>query len=403
MISRPHQILAELPPNREVAEWIDSCDQLARYCRCWLESSALGVDTEFVRERTFYPDLGLIQISDGQRCFLLDPIALSDLEPLRDVLEAPHIVKVFHSCAEDMEVLYHRFGCFPRPIFDTQIAASLVGIGHSLGYARMVKRLFSVEIPKGQTRSNWLRRPLSEAQKNYAASDVAYLPPSFRYLRDTLFERKRDAWASEEFERLADIDRFLPDPDQAYLKIRASKSLNRRELGHLRALCAWREREARDRNVPRNFILKESALVKLARRPAMHPERLATAGLTASEIRRYGSKLCHIGRKARGLAPTELPPASDLRINISGYQHEVDQLMFEVRQIADEIDVAPELLATRRAIETLVRRIVAGKKPPLPESLRGWRQEILERRLFALFEPSAGQGRRMKKTEGDRA
>ena len=378
----------------ETAQWIETPRELEAACEYWLGEPALGLDTEFVRERTFYPALGLIQVADSRGCFLLDPISLPHLEPLRAVLQAPSVVKVFHSCGEDLEVLYHLFETFPEPLFDTQIAASLSGVGHSLGYSRLVEVLFGVEIPKGETRTDWLRRPLTEAQKTYATLDVAYLLPAYRELRARLGAAGREEWAREEVSRLADAERFLPDPDRAYSRLRGARALRRRELAHLQALCAWREREARKRDLPRSFVLRDSALLRLAQRPTTSLKRLqALPELRRAEIRRYGTRLQGIARQVAELRPEELPAPAGPGADLSAYRREVDRLRLEVRRTAEELGIAPELLATRRAVESIVRRFVSGKVPTMPPELEGWRRTVLEERLLGLLRPESAQRR----------
>ncbi len=381
---------------------IDTAPELAETCRRWRRLPAIGVDTEFVRERTFYPGLGLIQVADDDSCTLVDPLAITDLEPLRGVLEDPAVTKVFHSCGEDLEVLHHRFGEFPQAVFDTQVAAAFAGWGPSLGYGRLVSTMFGVELPKGHTRTNWLRRPLSGEQLTYAALDVAYLLPAHERLRDELRrlsadgEREgREAWAREDLERLFDSERFLPDPEDAYLRIGAWRSLAPRKLAALKNLAAWREQQARRRDLPRNFVLHEKTLVDVARRmPGTRNALRAIDSLHPREIQRYGQTLIRIVRQALELPDEELPQPRrgfDLR----PYRRRIQRLRQLAGELAEELSLPIELIATRKTIEELVRRAAAGKQPALPKELRGWRRErVGERLLAALGEHRQRSGRR---------
>ena len=367
-------------PDRDGVQLIATANELARACEHWRRAPVLGTDTEFVRERTFYPGLGLIQMSDGESCSLIDPLAIEDLEPLRAVFADPGVLKVFHSCTEDLEVLYHRFGEFPQPVFDTQIAASLAGVGHSMGYAGLVDALFGHQIAKGETRTNWLRRPLTESQLEYAALDVKYLVPAFELLRGRLTELGRMSWVRQEISKLSDARRFLPDPEQAYLRIRQSRSLSLPELARLRSLCSWREKEARRRNLPRNFVVRESVLVQLAKQPASSREALARVReLGATELRRYGEVLLRISRKKLDF---EGLPRRERVVDLTAHRREVNLLRQEVREIAGKLGVAPELLATRKTIENLMGRILSGKQPVLPEELRDWREDVVGKPLL---------------------
>ncbi len=374
--------MSQQPEIQVETRLVDHPKLLAEACERWRQLEEIGIDTEFVRERTFYPGLGLVQIADGEASHLVDTVAIEDLEPLAAILRDPEVVKVFHSCGEDLEVLYHRFGEFPQGVFDTQIAATLAGWGGFLGYGRLVSALFDVELPKDKTRTNWLRRPLSEAQKTYAALDAAYLLPAYRQLRAELRRLGREDWARQELERLFDAERFLPDPEAAYLRLGASRSLAPRRLALLRSLAAWREEQARRRDLPRNFVLREKALVDVARRaPSTIKALHAIDSLHHRDVRRYGQTLILLARRALELPPERLPaarPAFDLR----PYRRHVQRLRELAGEIAGELSLPPELVATRRTVEALVRRVATGEQQPLPEELRGWRREIVGQRLL---------------------
>ncbi len=364
---------------------IETPEHLAEACEQWRRLEVVAIDTEFVRERTFYPALGLIQVADGVANYLVDAVAIEDLEPLAAILRDPAVTKVFHSCGEDLEVLYHRFGQFPRAVFDTQIAAAMTGWGASLGYGRLVSALFEVELPKDKTRTNWLRRPLSEAQKTYAALDVAYLIPACRRLRGELRRLGREDWVRQEIEALFDAERFLPDPENAYLRLGASRSLAPRPLALLRRLATWREEEARRRDLPRNFVVREKALIEVARRAPRTTNALrAIESLHPREIQRHGQTLLRFVRGALELSPEKLPqprPALDLR----PYRRQVEQLRKLSSELAEDLSLPRELVASRKTIEKLVRRVVAGKEPALPRELRGWRRDAIGERLLEVL------------------
>lgn len=373
------------PPAMAPPAYVDTPGALADACERWRHVEVLGVDTEFVRERTFYPGLGLIQVSDGDATALVDPVALDDLGPLERLFADEGIVKVLHSCSEDMEVFYHRFGALPRPIFDTQVAAALLGLGYSLGYSALVDALFGVEIPKHQTRTNWLRRPLTADQKRYAALDVAHLLPCFDVLCEGLRRTGRDPWAAEEFAQLLDVGRFDVDPRTVYHGIRRTRGLDRRQLAVLRELAAWREEEARRRDLPRNFVLREAVLPDLARRPPRTPKELAAVdGLRPEDVRRYGRAVLEAIGRARDLPDDELPERPPRPVDLTPYTKEVEAMRRAVAATADELGLPPELLATRRTVEKTARRVLKGKERPLPRELRGWRRAVVGERLLEL-------------------
>lgn len=371
--------------------FIDDDRTLEERCRRWGAAEALGVDTEFVRERTFYPALGLIQISDGRENALVDPLRLTRLDPLRRLFADQRIVKVFHSCGEDLEVLHQQFGELPSPIFDTQVAAAFVGLGFSVGLGNLIRTLFEVDLPEAATRTNWLRRPLTASQKEYAAFDVAYLLPIYDVLRDRLRASGREAWAEEELAALGDTERFDTDLDEAYFKLRRSRGLDRRQLGVLRELAVWREKEARSRNLPRNFVLRQAMLPELARRvPRSLRDLRQVRGLKPEESRRHGRALLHTIRGALELPEEELPEPPSRLADLTPFRREIGRMREAVAETAAQLDLPAELLATRRTVEGLVRRVVTGREPPLPKELRGWRRRVIGDRLLELAAPLAG-------------
>jgi len=374
----PHQPVLSAAPRL-----IDSASRLRQACERWRQAPALGLDTEFVRERTFYPALGLIQVSDGSENHLVDPLAIADLAPLEGVLQHPRVVKILHSPSEDLEVFFHRFGELPRPIFDTQIAAALVGLGFGVGYRHLVRELLAVELPKDETRTDWLRRPLRPAQQEYAALDVAYLPAIHELLGEQLRRLGRESWAREEFEGLADTRRFLPEPATIYLKIRQARSLARHQLAVLRDLGSWREIEARRRNLPRNFVIREAALVALARqRPRSLQALSAIPALHPMDIRRHGQTLLNLIERVDQLPPEALPPPLERPVDLSPYRGAIERLRKEVAAVAAELGIPAELLASRKTVEDLVRDVLTGVEPSESAALDGWRWQALGDRLL---------------------
>ena len=377
---------AGLPAVAEPTVFVESLSELELASSVWLEKKAIAVDTEFVRERTFYPQLGLIQIFDGDKIYLVDPVAIKDLTPVERVLCSPDVVKVFHSCGEDLEVLYHQTGQFPQPIFDTQIGAALCGIGPSLGYGALVRELFSLELEKGQTRTNWIRRPLTPEQIHYAAQDVAYLLAAYANLSEQLQALGRETWVVEETEQLFDAERFSPQPELFYLRIPQARSMSRRELAALKLLFAWREKEARRRDLPRNFVVGQATLPLIAkRRPRNLKELGSIQGLRPQELRRYGQVLLDLLRVAAALKPDELPPKLEQPLNLTSHKGKISRLRKAVADRAHEFGIAPELLASKKTVVSVVHRALTGEKPPLPEALRGWRREVVGDHLLELL------------------
>jgi ribonuclease D len=361
------------PPVR-----LESGAALAAAARRWLAAPVVALDTEFVRERTFFPRLGLIQVADGEATWLLDPLAVGDLGPLAELCSAAGTLKVLHSASEDVEVFYRALGAVPAPLFDTQVAAGLGGIGVSLGYQRLVAALLGIELPKGETRTDWLARPLSAAQLAYAAEDVAFLLPLYERLRRELVALDRLDWALEDSAALLDTARFEVDPQAAWRRVRGAGRLDRRQLGVLRALAAWRDGEARRRDLPRGFVLRDEALLALAaRQPATAEELRRLPGLEPQQAARDGAAWLDLIRDAVELDAGELPPSPWRPPSPAAARQLEQRLRAVVRERAAALGLPPELLAPRRALEAVLRSALGDSEPRLPRELGGWRQEVV--------------------------
>lgn len=383
---RPRSRSSGPPTETPPFALVETTDDLARRCAAWLEGPVVALDTEFVRERTFYAQLGLIQIAAEKDLCLVDALRVEDLSPLDELLTSSATLKVVHSGGEDLEVLHQQFGVFPDPLFDTQIAATLSGYGGSLSYQKLVHSLFRLDLPKGETRSDWLRRPLRPAQLEYAILDVAYLLPAYRLLARRLDELGRREWAEEEFTRLVSSARLRSDPDYSFRRLSGGAKHSRRDRELLRQLCSWREDEARRRDLPRGFVVPDRALMQLVRRRPRTAEQLAQIqGIKAAERTRSGGEILRRIKGVLALPESSLPSAEQEAAagGGQGLRARVDILRAEVQRIADELDLPPEFLARRRLVEELVRNVRSGRDEPLPEELRGWRREVIGERLLA--------------------
>jgi ribonuclease D len=357
---------------------LESDAALAAAAARWLAAPVLGLDTEFVRERTFFPRLGLIQVTDGAAVYLLDPLAVRDLAPLREVCAAAGTLKVLHSASEDVEVFHRAVGAVPSPMFDTQVAAGLAGIGASLSYQRLVAALLNIDLPKGETRTDWLARPLSTAQISYAAEDVACLLPLYAILRRELEQSGRLDWALEDSAALLDTSRFDADPGRAYRRLRGGGRLNRRQLGVLRELAAWRDGEARRRDLPRGFVLRDETLLQLAiRQPTTAEDLRLAAGAAAPLAVRQAATLLGLIAAALARDAADLPPEA-WRPPGSQAVRDLDRRLRDVvRERAAALGLPPELLAPRRTLDALLRSALTDAEPRLPSDLGGWRREVI--------------------------
>lgn len=319
-----------------------------------------------------------MQVSDGARHVLVDPLALEDLSPLLAVLAEPGVEKVLHAAGEDLECLRVLGAAPPQPLFDTQIAAAFAGLGFGLGYRTLLARALAVEIPKDETRSDWLRRPLSAAQLRYAVLDVAWLPALREWLGDRLAERGFEPWFREECARCAARAREEPDPEAMWTRVRGGGRLDGTGRTLLRALAAWREREARARDRPRGHVVPDAALVALARRPPCTPQDVAAAeGMRPREARRSAAAILRAVAGARDTPASRQPEAPPASMDPRDHAATMDRLKGAVRERARALDIPPALLAHRGALEALVHHRRVSRRAGLPEPLAGWRAEAI--------------------------
>ncbi|GAB7532382.1 ribonuclease D [Pseudomonas sp. 3A(2025)] len=361
--------------------WIRDDDSLARQCTQWQSLPFIALDTEFMRVDTFYPIAGLLQISDGKIAWLIDPLSIDDWRPLAALLESPDVIKVLHACSEDLEVLLRLTGSLPLPLFDTQLAAAYLNIGFSMGYSRLVQEVLGIELPKGETRSDWLQRPLSETQISYAAEDAVHLAELFTLLQPRLSQDKY-AWVLEDGAELVANLRRETDPYEVYRDAKLAWKLSRQQLAVLRELCAWREQQARLRNQPRNRILREHSLWPLAK---TQPDNLSALSriedMHPRTVRQDGEFLLELIQEAANIPADQWPAAlpDPLPIEAAGV---LKSLRAIGQQYAERLDIAPELMLRKKTLELLLKSGFPQGPYQLPESLRGWRRERMGQALL---------------------
>lgn len=361
--------------------WILDDAGLAEHCAAWQALPFVALDTEFMRVDTFYPIAGLLQVSDGAVAYLIDPLRIGDWRPFAVLLEAPNVVKVLHSCSEDLEVLLRLTGSLPAPLFDTQLAAGYLNLGFSMGYSRLVQALLDIELPKGETRSDWLQRPLSELQVRYAAEDVLHLVEVYRALMARLAPQKVEWVLEDGAELVANLSREVA-PEDAWREAKLAWKLSRQQQAVLRALCAWREREARARNQPRNRVLREHSLWPLAR---TQPDNLVALAriedMHPKTVRQDGETLLRLIREAAALPPEQWPEALPEPLPI-----EASALLKKLRAVGqregERLGIAPELMLRKKTLEALLKSGFPKGPYQLPDSLRGWRRELMGQALL---------------------
>lgn len=360
--------------------WIETNEDLRELCQRWSQQAAIAVDTEFMRSQTFYPHAGLLQIGDGQGCYLIDPLAIDDFAPLAELFTNPGVTKVLHACSEDLEVFRYLLGVLPDPLFDTQIAAAFAGHGFSIGYAGLVKTVLGVDVPKGETRSDWMQRPLSQSQLHYAALDVAYLLVVYGKLLQSLKASERLSWVHSDCADMLAAAQKDNAAEDYFKKVKSAWKLNPEELSILQRLCIWREEQARIRDLPRNRLIKEPALWELARSKPEQVRGLAKIdGLPARTVNSDGELLIELIAEGRSVDshPQRLPsPLSPEQSDL------LKALKAEARTTAEAISLPPEVLARKKEYEFIVRSGMQGAEYQLPERLKGWRRSVIGESLL---------------------
>ena len=366
-------------PGHPQACWVDTPQALAAVLDAVAGTPLLAVDTEFERSVTYLPRPALIQLATVDGTWLLDPLALDDLSSLGERLSAATPLKVMHAAMEDLEVLSLATGHEPEPLFDTQLAAAFAGLGVGLGYHTLVHSLLGREVRKDQTRSNWLRRPLSRAQLDYAAADVEHLVDMHAALHQRLASLGRLAWLQEETE-LARARAREDSAERDFLRLVNRVADDDAVRGSLDALCRWRDREARRRNRPRRHLLDDPLLLALARQPPADRPALESLEPWASHKGRLTAEdLMAAVQQARTAAPRPLPA---LARDLSPHRRTMGAMRGVVNGVARSLDLDPALLAPRRLLEKALVQVLVCEASRLPEEFRGWRAPRLEEPLM---------------------
>lgn len=362
---------------------VTDTDTLHQLCGRLVEHPFVAVDTEFIRENTYYPELCLVQLASPEEAFAVDPLAQGiDLAPLFALLANHDVLKVLHACGQDIEIFLHMTGEIPQPLFDTQVAAMALGLGDQISYASLVAHFAHKQLDKGARFTDWARRPLTERQIGYAIGDVTWLSGLFPELLSLLKESGRGAWLDEAMADMTDPAHYISEPDEMWHHLRLP-SRKPETLGRLKALAAWREREAQDKNVPRGRIMKDEALVDLAGAPPGEQADLARVrGLSqAWKTNGIGARLMETLAQASPLPREEIPTGRD-GAGASAAAKEVAGLLKLLLKIrAREEHVAARLIASSSDLD----RLAAGARDDLP-LLTGWRRAIFGDQALAFIE-----------------
>ncbi len=365
-------------------------EEILQECR---RQRRIAFDTEFIRERRFKPQLCLIQLAVGDQVVAVDPFEVAGLDPLVDLLVDPDVLTIVHAGQQDMEIFFAGTDALPSNVFDTQIAAALLGYGDSIGYSRLVEELEGVRLSKAQTFTDWARRPLSDAQIRYALDDVIHLPSMCDKLTQDLDATGRRSWLEEELRVYEDPFFYRRDPATLYRRVKGAARLNRRELAVLRELARWREVEAERRDRPRNHIVADEVLVELARTKPRQIEKLrGMRGLHPQLVKRSAKAIVRAVGDGVELPPEEHPAPIEKSSKDPALGLVVDLLETFLKARAQELRIGAGYLATRTELHELARRQRAGEIERDDEAardiraLRGWRRELIGEDLIGLLE-----------------
>jgi len=360
---------------------VSTTDELTQCCDALAGSPFLALDTEFLREKTYYPKLALIQVANATSTFVIDPLALDNLDAFFNLVNNPGITKVLHSARQDYEIFFHLQGKLPAPIFDTQIAASLLGYGEQIGYANLIKSLLNIEVDKSQTRTDWTRRPLNNKQLAYAASDVIHLAEVYPMMLNKLEELGRTDWLNDDFDQLTQVETFQVDKRSMWKKIKSANRLPAKKLSMIQELADWRETRAIESDRPRRHILSDEVIVDIVnQQPSSTTElkqiRQINPRLNENELKQL--LLC-IDR-GRNKPESEWPRFERAHKPSAEQAAIVDVLSVIVQMNAAKNQISPAFICNKK---DLVKIVTGDTDSPL---YRGWRQKLVGQSIRQFLE-----------------
>ena len=361
---------------------ITTTESLYRLCDSLASETFVTVDTEFMRESTYWPDLCLIQVAGETVNGLIDPLAPGiDLKPFFALMDNPNVLKVFHAARQDIEIMVHRAGIVPHPVFDTQIAAMVCGFGDQVGYEAIVRKLAKEQIDKSSRFTDWSRRPLSEKQLAYALADVTHLRVVYEGLKAELDRTGREHWLREEMDILTNPATYRTEPEDAWKRIKL-RLRSKKQLAVLMEVAAWREREARDKNVPRSRVLKDDAIAEIATqcpqtREALNQLRALPKGMATSRI---GDAIQKAVAAGLAIDPKSLPQPDDGRDDMSdAAQAAAEVLKLALKVVCEKEGIAPKLVASSSDIDAIAENDAADV-----HLMHGWRRELFGNLALAI-------------------
>jgi len=362
-----------------VYDYIDTQEQLTHFVEVASQYDWIAIDTEFIREKTYYSDLSLIQIATETQLACIDPLAIEDISVLKALLFNPKITKVLHAAHQDQEIFYNIFDEVPSPIFDTQIAAAVLGIGEQVGYAKLIESILGVTLAKTQSRTDWSRRPLSNKQLDYAIDDVRYLREAYPLIIQKLTQQNRLSWLSDDFKHYTQAETFNPKPQAMWRKIKGHQRLKPLPLTIVRDLAAWREEQAIKENRPRRWIITDDIIMDLAIQQPKDKQAITEMRGAGNQHQRNASIWLKIIQSAQALPKSELLTLPRFTKISKKQSIIIDLLMAAVKEQARIHNVPPALITSRKKLE----KMLADKKTQLPND---WRGKLVNEKLRDILE-----------------
>ncbi len=371
--------------------YVTTEEQLLALCESLKGAEVLALDTEFVREKTYFHRLGLIQVASDGICAAIDPIAVPVLDPFLDLIRDTRVLKVFHAGRQDLEILNRLAGEALRPIFDTQVAGALLGWGAQISFARIVMKAIGKKIHKGETYTDWCRRPLSQSQIDYALDDARFLVPVYHKVLRQLKKYDRMSWVQGEFEPLENPDNFkLPDPRKQFLRVKSLRGLKPVSLAALRELAAWREEEAIRRDCLPKAVVRDESLLEIARKLPTKLDALgAIRGFHRKEVGKSGEAILEAIKRGKEVPEDEIPvlPENEGHVTSRG----VEELLAAFVQIrSEEMKIEPSILAQRKQVHDLVKCFDQKQDLENHFLFQGWRREAIGTELLAFLNGERG-------------
>ena len=352
-------------------------DDLTAFVEHISSSPWLALDTEFMRESTYYPELCLIQVAANDVSSCIDVFSLENIEPLINLLKQTQQHKIIHSCRQDLEVFYSHYQFIPQPLFDTQIAASILGLDEQISYAELVAQICSIQLAKTESRTDWKRRPLSTAQIDYALDDVNHLGALYQQLDTALKNKNRNHWLLEECEQLTDPNKYIVQPENAWQLVKGLGKLNAQQFYYLRGLANWRETAAQTKNLPRRWLLNDTAMIELCQLQTYSDASISNyLKQNAPKSQRHYDMIKNILQKSIASNAINKLPEPDTHRLTREQRLLVKSLMETTRQKATQLETSASLLANRKSLVNLV----LGKPSKVTS---GWRHDEIGTELNA--------------------